>query len=224
MGKGDMKLIWGSGSGPCWRAMIALEEKGFGDIEKKFISFSEKGHKGEDVMKKNPRGQVPTFSDGDIIVNESMAICLYLDAAYPNEGTKLIPTDAKDMAQVYQQAIEAHENLQMKIAIKCIYYQWRTKKEERNEETLNENLKAAREELEIWDKRVKQFAYGDKFTLVDAVLFPFVATVVRFGCDISSLPRLQAYYDNLKERQSIKNSWPPHWLEGELKDKILKDL
>ncbi|OWF40142.1 Glutathione S-transferase A [Mizuhopecten yessoensis] len=106
MGKEDMQLFWGSGSGPCWRAMIALEEKGFGDIEKTHINFSEKGHKGPDVMALNPRGQIPTFKDGDIVVNESMAICLYLEQAYPNNGNKLLPTETKDYAKVLQMAIE----------------------------------------------------------------------------------------------------------------------
>ncbi|OWF40141.1 glutathione S-transferase A-like isoform X2 [Mizuhopecten yessoensis] len=228
MGKEDMKLIWGSGSNPCWRAMIAIEEKGFGDIEKKLISFSEKGHKGADVMAKNPRGQVPTFSDGDIIVNESLAICLYLENAYPDNGTKLVPKEK--MAQVYQMAIEAQENLQMKIAVKCIYYQWRLPEEQRDEKTLKENFQAAREELQIWDKRLEKsggdFVCGDKFTLVDVVLFPYVATVKRFGNDLSGFPNLKIYYEKLCKRPSIDKSWPPHWREAELADekKILKAI
>ena len=32
-------LIWGSGSAPCWRVMIALEEKGL-QYESKRIEFS----------------------------------------------------------------------------------------------------------------------------------------------------------------------------------------
>ena len=55
---GEMFLYWGSGSIPCWKPMIVLEEKGFGGYKNKLVSFSNKEHKGEDVLKLNPRGQV----------------------------------------------------------------------------------------------------------------------------------------------------------------------
>ena len=60
MGKDDMFLFWGSGSSPCMRVMIALEEKGFNGYPQKRCDFSKKEHKGPDVMALNPRGQVCT--------------------------------------------------------------------------------------------------------------------------------------------------------------------
>ena len=56
---GEKLLYWGSGSVPCWKPMIVLAEKNI-DYTSKQISFSEKGHKGPDVMALNPRGQVRT--------------------------------------------------------------------------------------------------------------------------------------------------------------------
>ena len=54
----DQRLfIWGSGSVPCWRAMIVLYEKGL-DFKSELISFSQKEHKSEKVTSINPRGQV----------------------------------------------------------------------------------------------------------------------------------------------------------------------
>ena len=54
----NMFLYWGSGSVPCWRAMLVLEEKGLQGYGNKLLSFSQKEHKGEEVLKLNPRGQV----------------------------------------------------------------------------------------------------------------------------------------------------------------------
>lgn len=54
----NMFLYWGSGSVPCWKAMIALEEKGFSGYKNKLISFDNNEMKGEDVLKLNPRGEV----------------------------------------------------------------------------------------------------------------------------------------------------------------------
>ena len=54
----DMMLYWGSGSPPCWRAMLVLEEKGLQGYNNKLLSFEKKEHKSEEVTSINPRGQV----------------------------------------------------------------------------------------------------------------------------------------------------------------------
>lgn len=54
----DMLLFWGSGSPPCWKIMIALEEKNLQGYHNKLLSFEKKDHKSKEVMDINPRGQV----------------------------------------------------------------------------------------------------------------------------------------------------------------------
>ena len=54
----DMMLYLGSGSPPCWRAMLVLEEKALQGYHQKLLSFDKKEHKSEEVMQINPRGQV----------------------------------------------------------------------------------------------------------------------------------------------------------------------
>ena len=49
-------------------------------------------------MALNPRGQVPTFNDNGIVVNESLAILLYLEEAYPSPT--LMPGTPGQRAQV----------------------------------------------------------------------------------------------------------------------------
>lgn len=61
--------------------------------------------KTEEVLAINPRGQAPTFRDGDVIVNESMAAMQYLDEAYPD--VPLLPKNAAERAVVYQKMHEA---------------------------------------------------------------------------------------------------------------------
>ena len=59
MATNDMFLYWGSGSAPCWKVIIVLAEKGLWDTcPQKLCEFSKKEHKGDDVLKLNPRGQV----------------------------------------------------------------------------------------------------------------------------------------------------------------------
>lgn len=54
----DMTLLWGSGSPPCWRVMIALEEKNLQGYNQKLLSFEKMEHKSQEVIDINPRGQV----------------------------------------------------------------------------------------------------------------------------------------------------------------------
>ncbi|KAK5605729.1 hypothetical protein CRENBAI_006952 [Crenichthys baileyi] len=87
----DMTLLWGSGSPPCWRVMIALEEKKLQGYNSKLLSFEKMEHKSQQVLDINPRGQLPSFKHGNIVVNESYAACFYLESQFKSQGTKLIP-------------------------------------------------------------------------------------------------------------------------------------
>ena len=49
-------------------------------------------------MALNPRGQLPTFKDGDAVLNESGAIVMYLENQYPEKP--LLPSDPVDKAKV----------------------------------------------------------------------------------------------------------------------------
>lgn len=53
-----MFLFWGSGSTPCMRVMMVLEEKGFSGYQHRQISFEKRENKCEEILKLNPRGQV----------------------------------------------------------------------------------------------------------------------------------------------------------------------
>ncbi|XP_063407651.1 glutathione S-transferase A-like isoform X2 [Mytilus trossulus] len=189
-------LFWGSGSIPCWKPMLVLAEKGI-DYESKQISFSEKGHKGPEVMALNPRGQ----------------------SMYSKQGTELIPSDPKEKAKVLQKAFESAENMQTKAMQGVLYYYWRTKEEDRKEETIKENLDNCRNELTVWDKYLGEcghdFVAGKQFTLADVFFFPFLAWAWRMSLDFNKFPNLKKYFESVRERPSVKATWPPHWNEGE---------
>ncbi|KAL0167206.1 hypothetical protein M9458_039050, partial [Cirrhinus mrigala] len=53
----NMMLYWASGSPPCWRVMIALEEKQLQGYKHKHLAFEKNEHKSEEVKALNPRGQ-----------------------------------------------------------------------------------------------------------------------------------------------------------------------
>ena len=51
--------------------------------------------------------------------------------------------------------------------------------------------------------------------MADVFFFPYIAFGVRVGLDLGKFPSIKAYYDTVKERPSVKATWPPHWSEGE---------
>ena len=66
------------------------------------------GHKSPEVLALNPRGQLPTFKDGSVVVNESLAAIIYLEEAY-DSGTQLLPKNVKARAQVRRHCNQAHK-------------------------------------------------------------------------------------------------------------------
>jgi len=205
-----MHLFWGSGSVPCFRPMIVLEEKGLSGYGHKQVEFSKQEHKGEDIMALNHRGQVPTFKHGDIVINESKGICQYLEDEFKSQGTQLIPSDAKQRAHVLQRMFEV-DNLQDKGVIGVMYAQWKEK--DLKPEILEERKKTLAAELSIWEGYLadKPFICGEQFTMADVFLLPILALFVRGSLSLEARPNLKKYYESLSERDSIKASWPPHY-------------
>ncbi|XP_047128874.1 glutathione S-transferase A [Hydra vulgaris] len=207
----DIFLFWGSGSVPCWRPMIVLEEKGLSGYGQKLISFSDQEHKGEEIMKLNPRGQVPTFRHGSIILNESKGICHYLENQFKNHGTKLIPDEPGKQAMVLQRMYEA-DNIFENGLVSIMYYYMRTKPENIDEVYMNEKKKELAVELEYWERYLSgEYLAGSEFTMADVFFAPLLCVLVRSGLSLEFRPHLKVYYEKIILRPSIQASWPPHY-------------
>ncbi|XP_026012363.1 glutathione S-transferase A-like [Astatotilapia calliptera] len=222
-----MTLLWGAGSPPCWRVMIALEEKNLQGYNQKLLSFDKMEHKSKEVLDINPRGQLPTFKHGNTIVNDSYAVCFYLESQFKSQGNKLIPDSQEEQALMYQRMFEGLTFYEKLNAV--IYYDWFVPEGERHESALNRNKEALTTELKLWEGYLQKLGSGShvagpSFTLADVVIFPTVAYLFRFGLSAKRYPKLGEYYNLLKDRPSVKASWPPHWLENPEGQDTLKDI
>lgn len=223
----NMLLYWGTGSPPCWRLMIALEEKQLQGYKQKFLSFDKKEHQSPEVKALNPRAQLPTFKHGEIVVNESFAACLYLESVFKSQGTRLIPDNPAEMALVYQRMFET-ENLQQKM-YEVAFYDWLVPEGERLDSALKRNKEKLIAELKLWEGYLEKmgkgsYLAGKNFSMADVVCFPVIAYFPRLQCPKERCPRLMEYYEMVKDRPSIKASWPPEWLEKPVGEDILKSL
>ncbi|XP_002731468.2 glutathione S-transferase A-like [Saccoglossus kowalevskii] len=218
-------LYWGSGSSPCWRVMITLEEKGLSGYGNKLVSFEKSEHKSEDILKLNPRGQVPTLKHGDIVINESIACMLYLQCTFKDKGNSLLPCSGNPAfkARVLQRLMEVN-NIQS--AVRGVMMYMRKNKDNIDEAQLGPLKEALRTELKRWDDYLKEtgdYIAGPSFSLADCAFFPFVAVLRRQGLDLSkNLPNLSKYYEQHKDRPSIQASWPPHFKETPDQDNLAK--
>ncbi|KAG7280449.1 hypothetical protein CRUP_033750 [Coryphaenoides rupestris] len=223
----DMTLLWFSGSPPCWRVMIALEEKQLQGYNQKMLSFEKGDHKSQEVLDINPRGQLPAFKHGKNIINESYAACLYLESQFRSQGTKLTPEGASELALMYQRMFEG--TTFMDKLVYTIFYEWKVPEGERHDSAVKRHREALTDELKLWEGYLEKlgpgsYLAGKNFSLADVIVFPCVAYVFRYGLSEKKYPRLAEYYGLLKERPSVKTSWPTTWLEGPPAQDKLKDL
>ena len=94
-----MKL-YGYPNSRATRALWALEEA---QAEYDYVHVDVKAGAGKDQNYRaiNPGGKVPTLVDGDLVITESAAICLYIGEKYPQSGL-LPPSGAPERALCYR--------------------------------------------------------------------------------------------------------------------------
>jgi len=206
-----IKAYWGSGSAPARRMLLALEEKSLKYVSC-CLSFANNELKTAEYLKLNPRGKVPTLTDGDVAIYESLAILEYLESAYPEHP--LLPSDLKSRANVLTKMHESSYFCDAVVAV--AQYSMRTKKEDWKKEDLEPLKQKVHEELGFWENvlKGKTFVAGDQVTLADIALYPFLSSGVRFGLKFDSFPSVGAYVERFDKRPSAVNTFPPHWKES----------
>jgi len=199
--------------------MLTLEEKGL-QYESKLLEFSKSGHKSEEVMKWNPRGQLPTtIFDNSFAINESMAATEYLEKQFSQQGTKLTPDSPAALAKMLQRKCEL-QNLDSKGRDVIVYKVFKIGATDGKLDpaTSKKLVDAFLDELKHWEKYASEGEYiaGSTLTLADLLLFPNIAVYVRMGLDLEKhAPNLHKYYSRMVKRPSVEKTWPPHWKDSQ---------
>lgn len=197
-------------SPPSWMARIALEEKG-ADYQLRPLSFAAGEHRTPQMLARNPRGTIPVLARGDLSVYETLAILEYIDSALPEPP--LLPRDPDARGR----ALTAlHESGYLKDAGMALFaYLMRTAEGERDRKLSRALGEAFERELAVWDGRLAgAWIAGDRFGLVDIVVYAYTATAIQLGLSLAPrYPQLASFCARMRRRPSVQHSWPETWAE-----------
>jgi glutathione S-transferase len=182
-----------------------LEEKNV-EYEQIILDPKRNQHKSNEYLSINERGQIPTINDQGVIITESIAILHYLEHTYHNNN--LMPKDRKQ----YGIAITRIGQFSTKLDYISNNLFYKTKILNLENEHILDDINEMKQELTYWDYYLENsYYFAGEFSLADIVVFPTIALCVHLGLDIDyKYPNLGRWYRLLKNRESIKKTWPSY--------------
>lgn len=185
-------------SSAAFRVRIALNLKGLA-WEPAVVWLPDGEQAGAAYTAVNPQALVPTLVDGDVRLNQSMAIIEYLDET--REGAPLLPADALGRARVRSLsqliACEIHpiNNLRVLKYLKSAMGQAQPAIDGWYRHWCEEGLAAF--ERQLGDGKAGRYCHGDAVSMADICLVPQIFNAKRFEVDLSRYPTTMAIFDRL---------------------------
>ncbi|KAF8896017.1 glutathione S-transferase [Infundibulicybe gibba] len=170
------------------------------------VDLTTKQQKTPEYMKFHPFGLVPYIDDGGFILYESRAICRYIAAKYPNQGTPLIPTDPKANALFEQAASIEHSNFNPGAYGAFFEKVIKPRGGEATDEAAYEShIANLSSKLDVYDTILAKQKYlaGDELTLADLFHLPYGNMLRVAGSDImETKPNVARWFKELSSRDS----------------------
>lgn len=204
-------------SSAAYRVRIALNLKGL-DFDQIPINLVKGEQRGDDHLARNPQGLVPSLMlDDNSVINQSLAICEYLDEVHPQPA--ILPVDALARARVRELAqlvaCEMHPLNNLRVlkylvdklgadeAAKLAWYRhW-----------ISEGFTALEAKLST-NALAGNYCHGDTPTLADICLIPQVYNAERFECDLSAYPIIQRIAANCRSLPAFEKAAPEAQLDA----------
>ncbi|MDN3653179.1 maleylacetoacetate isomerase [Thalassotalea ponticola] len=205
-------------SSAAYRVRIALNLKQLPHQHKSIHLVKDGGQQHSAQYKQlNPNELVPTLVDGDMVINQSLAIIDYLDEKYPK--VPLYPSDLTGRTAVKALAYDIACDIHPLNNLRVLQY-------------LSQSMGVSDQQKSDWychwieqgfsalEQRLSQcagkFCYRDTPSVADLCLIPQIYNAKRFNVDMSAYPTitriaencasLQAFIDAEPEQQADANS------------------
>jgi glutathione S-transferase len=159
------------------------------------------GNPGDDYLKLNPNGKVPSLVDGEFVLWESMAITAYLAGKYKPE---LLGNSAVERALIDQWSYWAILELQpdmFKVVMQIF-----TPEDKRDMDIIKKGTENMQPKHKILDDHLngREYMVGETFTLAD-VNVGSVAVINRLiGNDLTEFTHLEKWMNMLGQRPSFR--------------------
>lgn len=198
-------------SSTAYRVRIALNLKGF-DYQQVPVNLVSGEHREAAHLARNPQGLVPVLDDNDQLITQSMAICEYLDEAYPDTD-QLMPNDVagrarvRALSQIIGCDIHPVDNLRV---LKRLVGELGASEEQKLEwyrHWIYQGFDALEQRLAN-DADTSVFCHGDTPSLADVCLVPQVFNANRFNTDLSSYPSIRRINDACLELEAFAKAHP----------------
>jgi len=214
-----MKLYSYFRSSASYRVRIALNLKGL-PYEYAAVHLLRDG--GEQLTpeyrKIGPDGIVPSLVDGDVVLQQSLAIIEYLEETHPNPP--LLPSLPADRAYVramaLQIACEIHplDNLRVLKYLKHELGVTDAAKDAWYKHWIDNGFSVLEARLAS-DARTGKFVFGDTPTMADLALVPQVFNALRFNVDMQPYPTIQRLYDEAMRHDAFVRAAPEQQPDAE---------
>ena len=159
--------------------------------------------KSEQYLKLNPAGRIPTLIDGELVLFESPAICMYL--CEQNMEKDLIPASGShDRALFYQWLSFLNNTLQAELMI-YYYPQRHTNSKQAIASIISAQEERIAESLLIIDQQLhgRKYLLGDSITACDFFLFMLAEWALNIPKSPLSFPNLGNHLKKLAKHPSI---------------------
>jgi maleylacetoacetate isomerase len=196
-----MKLYGYWRSSAAYRVRIALNLKqlSFDNLPIHLVKNGGEQHS-NDYKALNPAQLVPAFIDGDVQLNQSLAIIEYLEEMYPQPA--LLPQEPTARARVRALALDIACDLHPLNNLRVLQYLTgpMALSETQKQAWIIHWLETGFSALECrLAQSAGQFCFGDEVTLADLCLVPQVYNAQRFALDMSAYPTVNTVYHNCQQ-------------------------
>lgn len=178
-------------SSAAYRVRIALNLKGLA-YRQQPVNLLQGEQRDPAYLAVNPQGLVPALLDGGQLLTQSLAICEYLDEAYPDTPA-LLPASPLERARVRALALSICADIHPLHNARVLKY-------------LQAELAVAEPAKEVWIRhwiatgfaaleqqlaaQPARYACGETPGLLDVCLVPQVFAARRFGLELASYPHI----------------------------------
>jgi len=208
----DIPLLYGYWrSSSSYRVRIAMNLKGI-DYRQRPVNLLRSGgeQKQPEYRSINPLGLVPALVHGERVVVQSVAICEYLEEAFPTPA--LLPSDIAGRARVraLMQTIACEIQPMNNLSVVTYLEGQMQQEEEAVRHWYRHWIERGFAALERWleESAPGDFCHGNQPTLADCFLVPQVYNAERFDCDLEAYPTLTAIAEHCRGLDAFRDAAP----------------